>query len=110
MSPNHAVISGAVDWKPGIRIGEQKDDRKTNHNPNIFSGVVYFKKLAMLRDLLMLNHFSKLLLFCFRRHFLLSTWKSDPGELNTNHPCQTCKIRALVTFQTEHSKIVNCKI
>jgi hypothetical protein len=36
--------------KPGVRIGEQKDDRKTNHNPNIFSGVVYFKKLAMLWD------------------------------------------------------------
>ena len=27
-----------------------KDDRKTNRDPNIFSGVVYFKKLAMLWD------------------------------------------------------------
>jgi hypothetical protein len=33
-----------VSIKPGVRIGEKKDDRKTNHNPNIISGVVYSKK------------------------------------------------------------------
>ena len=49
-------------------------------------------------------------MFYFRRHFLLSTWKSDSGELTPDHLYQTCKIRALVTFQTKHWKIVNGKI
>ena len=52
-----------VSMKPGvdIRIGEQnqKGDRNTNHNPNIFSGVVYFKKLAMLWDWVMLTIFNQ---------------------------------------------------
>ncbi len=49
-----------VSMKPGVRIGEQKDARKTNHNPNIFSGVVYFKKTGDVVGLIDVEPFLKI--------------------------------------------------
>jgi hypothetical protein len=46
--------------KPSVRIGEQKDDQKTNHNPNIFSGVVYFKKAGDVVGLIDVEPFLKI--------------------------------------------------